>query len=571
MKKQFLLAFGLASMLLAGCSDSDNVADGGNTPDPNATGYLSVRVALPSTSGYAGRAESDFTNDQYDHGVVDEYKVHSVQLICFNGAGTVLKNVTYKDGLASTVPPSTPNGITTEIALPVQDVPQEVSQILVLVNYPETVGTGSNFPAIVEGTTTWNDIKDTKFADNTNLIGGGDKNKFFMSNTTLSHGSGSTTLLVDVTPQKTQAEAMAKPYTVNVERAVGKVSISHDTDPNSAWTNWTYKLSATGFVDDEVTFENWVLDNTNKETYVIRHYDSSWETLCTATAPYVQRFYGTSTNYTGNSGNTEHRTYWAKDLNCDGTGVVTFNDTKTAAQITTGMEVADYCLENTFDVNNMKSSQTTRVLLKAKYTPNSIKTALATATDKNWYRVGSSLTAYTSDGINTSIGNALTAEGIATGVNMNVSQYTAGENNFDEANFTGWSTDDGVKTKQLDCVKRTVGKITCFKDGYCYYEVRVQHFGKTYTPWGGEDYAPGTDKYYDYVSKDTDLDENKHYLGRYGIVRNNWYQLELGKVSAPGSPTIPELSDKADDEQKYYLQATVKIMDWAVRKQSVDL
>ena len=62
-----------------------------------------------------------------------------------------------------------------------------------------------------------------------------------------------------------------------------------------------------------------------------------------------------------------------------------------------------------------------------------------------------------------------------------------------------------------------------------------------------------------------------HYLGRYGIVRNNWYELELGKVSAPGSPTVPELSDKADDEQKYYLQATVKIMDWAVRKQSVDL
>ena len=154
---------------------------------------------------------------------------------------------------------------------------------------------------------------------------------------------------------------------------------------------------------------------------------------------------------------------------------------------------------------------------------------------------------------------------------MDVSQYTAGENNFDEANFTGWSTDGGVKTKQLDCVKRTVGKITCFEDGYCYYEVRVQHFGKTYTPWGGEDLAPGTDTYYDYVSKDSDGDEDMHYLGRYGIVRNNWYQLELGKVSAPGSPTVPELSNKADDEQKYYLQATVKIMDWAVRKQSVDL
>ncbi|MDY5768420.1 MAG: Mfa1 family fimbria major subunit [Alloprevotella sp.] len=571
MKKQFLLAFGLASMMLAGCSDSDNVADGGNTPDPNATGYLSVRVALPSTSGYAGRAESDFTNDQYKHGEVDEYKVHSIQLICFDNSDFVLKHFTYDDGLASTVPPSTPNGITTEITLPVQDVPQTVSKILVLVNYPESVGTGSDFPSIVEGTTTWSQIKDTKFASNTNLIGGAEKNKFFMSNTTLSNGT-KTTLLVDVNPKKTQAEAMANPVTVNVERAVGKVSISHDTE-SSAWTNWRYKLSATGFVDDEVTFENWVLDNTNKETYVIRHYDSSWETLCTGTAPYVQRFYGTSTNYTGNSGNTEHRTYWAKDLNYGGTGVGTFNDTKTAEQITTGMEVADYCLENTFDVNNMKSSQTTRVLLKAKYTPNSIKAALESSPDKNWYRVGSSLTAYTSDGINTLIGNALTAEGIATGVTMDVNRYNAGENNFDAANFTGWSTDGGVKTKQLDCVKRTVGKITCFEDGYCYYEVRVQHFGSKYTPWGEETGAPGTgsDRFYDYITSSSDASENMHYLGRYGIVRNNWYQLELGKVSAPGSPTVPELSNKADDEQKYYLQATVKIMDWAVRKQSVDL
>ena len=62
-----------------------------------------------------------------------------------------------------------------------------------------------------------------------------------------------------------------------------------------------------------------------------------------------------------------------------------------------------------------------------------------------------------------------------------------------------------------------------------------------------------------------------NYLGRYGIVRNNWYQLELGEIKAPGTPTVPSLSDKADDEQKYYIQATVKIMDWAVHKQSVDL
>ena len=566
MKKNFLFACGLATMLLAGCSDSDNVADGGNSLDPNATGYLSLKVALPSTSGYAGRADLDQSNDQKEQGEVDEYKVHSIQLICFDNSGLVLKNATYSDGLASSLPPTPANGITTEIALPVQDVPQTVTKVLVLVNYPSTTGADSDFPDITEGTTKWDNIKDSKFAGNTDLIGGMDKNKFFMSNTTLSNGTG-TTLLVDVVPQKTQAEALANPFTVNVERAVGKVSLSHAV---SAWTDWTYKLSATGYVNDEVEFQNWVLDNTNKETYVIRHYETAWEAY--KGTGYDQRFYG-STTYKGNSGNEYYRTYWAKDLNYDGTGSGTFNTPKSAEEISTGMDVADYCLENTFDVNNMKGTQTTRVLLKAKYTPSSIKTALESSADKNWYRIGSSITPFTSGQINTLIKDALNAEHIAPGVTMNISNYNAGENAFNEANFNGWSDDDDVKTKQLDCVKRTVGKITCFENGLCYYEVRVQHFGKKYTPWGGDDNAPaiGTDKYYDYVALDTDVSENMHYLGRYGIVRNNWYQLELGKVNAPGTPTVPSLSDKADDEQKYYIQATVRIMDWAVRKQTVDL
>lgn len=561
MKKQFLLAFGLASMMLAGCSDSDNVADGGNTPDPNATGYLSLKVALPTTSGYAGRAATDQGNDQYEHGVADEYKVSSIRLLCFDNSDFVQKDVTYSE--FSSVPGT--SGITSEIALPVQDVPQTVNRVLVLVNFPASLGTDSNFPTINVGSTKWDDIKDTKFADNTDL-NGPSNDEFFMTNTTLSSGSA-TTLLVNVVPQKTQSEAMASAVTVNVERAVGKVSLNH---ASSGWTGWTYKLTATGFTDDEVTFNKWILDNTNKETYVIRHYDTKWEEY-TGT-DYDQRFYGT-TAYKGNSGN-EFRTYWAKDLNYDADG--TFN-TKNAEKITNEMATVEYCTENTFDVDHMKSTQTTRVLLKATYTPKSIASELSTSTDKNWYRIGSSITAYTSDGtttgINKVINDALTAEGIATGVQMEPSAYNPGPNAFDAANFTGWSTDAGIKAKQLDCVKRTVGKITCFKDGYCYYEVRVQHFGSKYTPWGEETGAPGTgsDRFYDYITSSSDASENMHYLGRYGIVRNNWYELELGKVSAPGSPTVPELSTKADDEQKYYIQATVKIMDWAVRKQTVDL
>ena len=46
---------------------------------------------------------------------------------------------------------------------------------------------------------------------------------------------------------------------------------------------------------------------------------------------------------------------------------------------------------------------------------------------------------------------------------------------------------------------------------------------------------------------------------------------KLEKEIQPGSPIIPELTEEPDDEQKYYLQATINIQDWAVRNQGVDL
>ena len=400
MKKQFLLAFGLASMLLAGCSDSDNVADGGNTPDPNATGYLSVRVALPSTSGYAGRAESDFTNDKYDQGKSDEYKVQTIDLVCLNDAGLVVKNIPINPAdIGWSTAPGTANGITTEKVLPVSEVPNSVKKILVLINKPSGI-------TIEENTTTWDaNLKDLKLESNPDLVGGASQNKFFMTNAPLSDGTHDITLLVNVSTYTTEAEAMAHTYTVNVERAVGKVSLSHVDATSTQWTNntgWEYTLDQAGYEDDKVEFTNWVLDNTTKATYAIRHYDKSWERYegvdgLDGTYAYLQRFRGSNT-YVGNNGN-EARTYWAKDLTYNNArNAANFNDNKGA--INADMGDVQYCLENTFDVDHMTGEQTTRVLLKATYTPDGF------TKDVTWYRVGSSITAKTKDEVNTLIATA---------------------------------------------------------------------------------------------------------------------------------------------------------------------
>ncbi|MFW5478705.1 MAG: Mfa1 fimbrilin C-terminal domain-containing protein, partial [Segatella copri] len=98
--------------------------------------------------------------------------------------------------------------------------------------------------------------------------------------------------------------------------------------------------------------------------------------------------------------------------------------------------------------------------------------------------------------------------------------------------------------------------INTYKEGVTYYIARVKHFGSL-TDWhSGESYG----------------DNNAQYLGRYGMLRNNWYELQVGNVYGPGYPGVPPVDPTLpDDENEKYLSVSVKILSWAKRSQSVDL
>lgn len=136
----------------------------------------------------------------------------------------------------------------------------------------------------------------------------------------------------------------------------------------------------------------------------------------------------------------------------------------------------------------------------------------------------------------------------------------AGESEINTSTFSVENvTNETEIADNVAKVQNTLGsKITTYKDGECFYAIRIKHFGDDVCPWEtGYNYLTG--------------ENEKGYLGRYGMVRNNWYQVTINKVTQPGSPTIPALTDKQDDEQYYYLQANINILDWAVRKQGVNL
>lgn len=558
MKKRTLLTCGLAAALFAGCSSDDKLTVDDGTVS-NGTGYVSLRIALPSTSG-GMRAENQ-ANDQYDEGDANEYNVKNITLIFFDEHNKYVE--THKLTNAVDWTTSTATGITTDYTIPAQQVSEKVKKVLVLLNTPTGINTSPNsFEAFNTALT----------AANVNALIGDAKDEFFMSNTTIAlDGEEEPMTLVPVETKNTATDALAAAHTIHVERAVGKVSISHLNGEHDGWTGWKYTVPATSTVHpgDEIEIKNWVLDNTNTKYYPVRKFNKAWGELKTAASTSINpnRFQSSATDYvaytSAGAATTGYRTYWAEDPNYAEDASLTqfnptYNETSGIVEINQELGANLYCLENTFDVKHMKQQNTTCAVLKAQYTPKGFNAG------DDWYLIGNSTIPRTKAQVIAAANEAIAGTSV-TDVTFNNGKNT----NLTVANFVGASD------TQAATIASYLGSVTKYTKGYCYYIVRIQHFGSSYTPWGGEPNSWGSstdEKYVDYTStssSDTYL-EGK-YLGRYGIVRNNWYELELGTISGPGDPEKPSSTTVPDDSKKTYISATVKIMDWAVRKQSVNL
>ena len=137
-----------------------------------------------------------------------------------------------------------------------------------------------------------------------------------------------------------------------------------------------------------------------------------------------------------------------------------------------------------------------------------------------------------------------------------------------------------------DVVNKYVGGVT-------YYAVRIAHFGDTETPWNAaNDSHDNYAKIYpldgqaigvtpaDYGTGSTTGRANA-WLGRWGIVRNNWYTINVTGVSGIGDATPVDYSGAAtgtpgitpDDnpEPKYYIAAHIHILPWVKRTQNAVL
>lgn len=567
--------FGLAviAAMTASCSRNNDLVNSGNGSSEveNGTAYASFKINLPTTSGT--RALPDGTPD-FNKGTAAEYEVKNGTILIFDA--NTDKFVTSAD--LGTMNPWTDvkeDGVTTAAIATVQLTNVSVKgtyKALVLLNNNTKDEENKKVTLPNSGVTytTW-----SKDASNANAVNYAKTDGIFMANAPMYiDKTTEPTTLVDIKGvYASKEEAQAKPATtIYVERGLAKVTMKDFEKGGYTIGDGTTYAGAT------VKIEKWQLDVTNNSTYPV-HQIGGLSSDATGFADIwkTARFFdGTNTVF--------KRVYWGVDPNYYDAKYQDLANCKTAFKMIKNKDVTgaageanpQYCLENTFDLDNMKQGQTTRVVFKAVFTPKDFKSKYTT-----FYKIGNNTDIWSQENLETQIRTvALTAMKITDpeeqkkyGVKLDATDNNisgeAGQHLITAENITynpGEGTSEGESTSKVDPnVVKTINEklglskaagISTYLNGEAYYIARIKHFNEM-TPW-----TPGTD----YGT------ENEKFLGRYGVLRNNWYELYVNKVSGLGYPDVPEVKPTLpDDENDQYISVSVKILSWAKRSQKIDL
>lgn len=587
MKRFNLIPLALTTLMLGACSSEDGLNLGnGSSVAQGEKGYISFSLNLPAVKGMANRA-----NDVFDDGDAAEYNVKDATLLLFSGANE--GEATFAGAYPLTLTDGTSDGdnitttyqITQAVTKPTGNN-DKVYAMVVINGKAGNVLTENNSTWSIKGqelkaTTKYKDLAGATYnlsnTDVANIASTADGGCFLMTNAPLytqpggvsnptTGTGGSVQTLTEINTNNiftTEAEAKANPAAnVYVERAVAKVTVTGNTTGTKADGNiYNYEI------------KGWTLDVTNQSSYLVRNVNGAdWWGLKADGKDY--RFVGAAA-----VADSLYRTYWGIDPNYSTGGTFTTLAGTTPTNLKT-VGANDYCLENTFNLTQMKDDQTTRVIVAA---------ALDLDGDGNaddFYVLDNdkSNTALTLEGIKNTIKAAYLANGTVVGLlkaNLKPDQsigaddlevtldekattggyVTVSEITINEAsasNFTN-GIPEGLQAANNDAIIADVNaahKIAYYKGGVSYYPVMIKHFGDDLTPWNnGEVYGSN----------------NAKFLGRYGVLRNNWYSINVTGIKNIGDPEVPKVYGTPDDPSESWISVTINILSWAKRSQSVDL
>lgn len=613
--KKIYLPLALAATLALGACSSDNVVDnGGSNPiDLSKGGFVKMSLNLPTDNNRGSRAD-------LDDGLANEYGIKNAYLVLFEGidehnkeneakfkGAYELENSDFKDFEAVGDNPNHVT-ITKRIAFANGTKPQSGRKLFALVvlnnnnlftvdatkhelTFDDTkvdaaayksVSNFINFSKALASTST--DGK-TPFASNVATNG------IFMTNAPLCTKPGGATdpgaikTLADVTNNiyTTEAKAKSEPAAeIYVERAVAKVTVqskSGELEANKA-SKISYKLY------------NWAVDNTNKKSYIVRQYDNNWNKLYSDKAADANKYrfvWSSPVNPNATDDNKLYRTAFAQDpeyatttANADNYNRIASNASMSTAfgnSTEFGNDHPQYCNENTFQVTAQNQDQTTRVVLGVKMSVPGTSTY-----DADLYTVNDNKeVVYTKATLAERLKNILLNEPTVktwadahTNVSLDITfnEDEAGKTTIKEATLKGktaaGATEDTFAGTFTTDFNKALPNIVRYKGGVAYYAVRIKHFGDSDTPWNvaGQDVKAGVNSLIYPSATGTNID---WFLGRYGVVRNNWYDINVKKIQTLGDATIPAFTNDPDDVLENYISVSINVLSWSKHTQDADL
>ena len=548
--------FGMAVMAtaLVGCSSNDNLApDGKDNVGKTGEAYASFTINLPTTR--ATRATDG--EPAFAEGDAKEYEVKNGTILIFDMDGKYVTSAQL--GNMNPWKDIKTDGVTTAATATVQlsgvTVGGSYQALVLLNNDVDDAPSKVTLPTSGESYADWSANAENANATYTNT------DYIFMANAPKYTGTSTepTTLVpvANICASREQAEAQPA-TTVYVERGLAKVTMHKFNDGG-------YTIAAGTYEGGKVEITAWQLDVTNKSTFPVHQTDglmTAWDQIWN-----TGRFFDATSSMF-------QRVYWGKDPNYSGGALQDLAACKDAFNMITndkvvgeaGIENPQYCLENTFDLANMMQGQTTRVVFKAVFTPKDF------VTGQTFYKIGNTTAiwdatklaqqiktvAFKAMKITTADEQAKYSVDLSKGSNISgvagLHKITA-----DNITFTG-EGESKVKPDVVDAINEKLGLkeagISTYLNGEAYYIARIKHFNEL-TPWTAGTPYNG---------------DNNAFLGRYGVLRNNWYDLSVNSISGLGYPDVPEVKpEMPDDENEQYINVEVKILDWAKRSQSIDL
>ena len=396
-----------------------------------------------------------------------------------------------------------------------------------------------------------------------------------------------------------------------VERGMAKVTV------RTASSSMTLDTKAKGETDKmTITFNGWSLDQTNTKSYLIRstknvngtykatgindRFDGLINGVCK-----IYRFTGnTAILEANNPGNYKYRGYFAIDPNYNteaSTELTHFDGTPTGYKAF-GADKPQYCFENTFDVAHQLRKNTTLAQLKVTI-GNGDDLYIVNGSKSNIYKAATLQTLIKAEVLNVLADNNKFATGKtkadinsdndledvtleADGSDATIFTVTAASvKSSSAALFTSDVNTFLASSDALTAINSRVGTIVKYTGGVSYYAIRIKHFGDNLTPWHvGTKTNPigtwntswpndGAEAVLPTAGNSYPGNNANDYLGRYGVLRNNWYDIVVDGIKTLGSakPIDYTTDPTPDDELEGYINVQINILSWARRTQNWNL